>query len=495
MLVRALEKESGVGSVSIICCASGIDRSSRFARRATDAAHYRLAGVGRELVPLAALAGSERVTVHKISPESAAAAPQNGFADLVIDFTRAPHSFDLQPPPGGVLELWIANRRGDLGYSIGLPRAAPTEREQRLTVTLRSAEGTRKTLESSSPPAISPFPAINRRNEMSRSVSLLIRAVRRAVAGKLEGSPEWNGSGGSATRGGNPTAVLPVAVRAIVRRVRRLCLGGEKWAIAFRTGRASFVRNTPSAKPGGFQVVRTDDGRFLADPCAFSHDGTTYLFFEDMVEEHGKGVISYSTLEPDGCLSAPREALRQPFHLSYPFVFEHEGAVYMVPESSQNGTVDLYVAKRFPDQWEHHACLLRGLNATDATLYHDGARWWMFAAVGENGAAAWDELFLFTSLKLQGPWSAHPRNPVKQDARSSRPAGRLFWRGEQLIRPAQDCSRVYGGAIKLCAVERLALDAFSERPLETIPPDWIAGAEALHTLSSTAELEAIDVRF
>src|SRR5207253_8229013 len=48
-----------------------------------------------------------------------------------------------------------------------------------------------------------------------------------------------------------------------------------------------------------------------------------------------------------------------------------------------------------------------------------------------------DELHLFHAERLTGDWQPHPRNPVKSDARSARPAGSLFVRDGALYRPAQ----------------------------------------------------------
>jgi hypothetical protein len=495
MLIRSLSNEAAVSRITVLCRAGKkVQRRRNPAQRLADAAQFRLAGIRRELLPLTKLSTIASVTVHPNAGASIPALLRSEPPDLLVDFTDSTESLKTLNPPKGVLELWINRRRGDLGYSIDSPRAAPTSEQQPIEVTLRFAAA-RKTLEASIPPAISPFPAANRRNEMSRSVALIIRAVRRVMAGNIEDAGRSEQIGYDGTRTENPTAVPAVAMRAVLRRLKRWRSGGEKWAVAFRTERENFVCNTAHPTPGGFKLIEVSGRRFLADPCTFTHRGSAYIFFEDLTEAHGLGVISYSTLEMDGSLSAPREALKRPYHLSYPFVFEHDGTVYMVPESSQNGTVDLYAATRFPDRWEHRACLLKETNATDATLYHDGKRWWMFASVGEFGAAAWDELFLFSAAELEGPWSPHPRNPVKQDAASSRPAGRLFRRGSQLIRPTQDCSRTYGGAINLCTVETLTTEGFVERVVENIPPAWVDGAQALHTLSATAELEAIDVRF
>ena len=50
----------------------------------------------------------------------------------------------------------------------------------------------------------------------------------------------------------------------------------------------------------------------------------------------------------------------------------------------------------------------------------------MFVNVGIEGGEAHDELHLYSAPGILGPWKPHPRNPVKSDVRSARPAGRVY---------------------------------------------------------------------
>jgi len=71
--------------------------------------------------------------------------------------------------------------------------------------------------------------------------------------------------------------------------------------------------------------------------------------------------------------------LEERSHLSYPFVFERDGQIWMIPESSANATVSLYRAERFPDRWVKETDLLTGITASDATIVEHAGRLWMFA--------------------------------------------------------------------------------------------------------------------
>lgn len=134
------------------------------------------------------------------------------------------------------------------------------------------------------------------------------------------------------------------------------------------------------------------------------------MFFEDYQDQTGRGVIACSEVHSDGSVQRAFKVLERPFHLSYPYVFEHDGRMLMVPESADNRTVDLYVATGFPRVWEPLRSLVRDVNGADATVYFDGSLWWMFLCVGEFGAAPWDELFLYYAQNPEGPWEAHPQS-------------------------------------------------------------------------------------
>src|SRR4030095_11185023 len=100
----------------------------------------------------------------------------------------------------------------------------------------------------------------------------------------------------------------------------------------------------------------------------------------------------------------------------------------MVPESSSNGTVDLYRASRFPYQWEFVRHLIEHTALIDATLLFHEHRWWLFANVSNHAFTSTnDQLFLYYAVSLlSGEWVAHPKNPVATHIGNCRPAGRIF---------------------------------------------------------------------
>ncbi len=276
--------------------------------------------------------------------------------------------------------------------------------------------------------------------------------------------------------------LLKHAQRALVREE-------DHWFIAVRT------KSTPRAglrDARGVTLLKAPSDRFYADPFIIRRDGRDYLFFEELPFATQKGLIAVAEIGPAGEIGDVRHVLERPYHLSYPYVFEWKGEVYMMPETRANRTIELYRAVRFPDQWEPAATLMKNVAAVDASLLEHEGRFWLFANVAVEGASTLDELCLFWAQTPFGPWTPHRNNPVISDVRRARPAGRPFMENGRLIRPSQDCSGRYGRAVRLNHVSVLSQDDYREETIEVIEPDWLPGNLGTHTYNFNESFEVFD---
>jgi hypothetical protein len=282
--------------------------------------------------------------------------------------------------------------------------------------------------------------------------------------------------------------VAEVGTRGLRRSVERL-LARERWVIGYRRIPSSSRSFT---EPGGYQVVLPPPGHFYADPFLLERDGRHYLFFEDYRYASKKGVIACAELTDDGPASPPQPVVERSHHLSYPCVFEHRDSVYMIPESSGGNSVVLYRAASFPWLWEDMGELIPDIRAFDVTVLSLPEVLWLFACVGPPGASTSNQLHLFSSHDLFGPWRPHPGNPVVADVRCARPAGRLFdWNG-QLVRPAQDSSVRYGRSISFRGIETIDENDYRETEVGQLLPVWHPGILATHTYNFDSRYEVVD---
>jgi len=273
--------------------------------------------------------------------------------------------------------------------------------------------------------------------------------------------------------------------------VRRASGARRHWNIALR--RNDLAPDVRHFDLTAYQALPADPGTFYADPFVVEREGRTALFAEAFPYAAGKGVIVCAVVGEDAAHCAFRVVLERPWHLSYPFVFEWKDEMYLAPEGSSHGGVEIYRATAFPWEWTFERQLLPEWSLVDATLFEHEGRLWLLAGAATGGGSDWDELFAWHAPGLAGPWTPHARNPIKSDCRSARPGGRPLRLGARLLRPAQRCERAYGEALAWLEIRTLTPDTFEEVEVAL----WRAGGPGLsgpHGADLGSRLAAVDYR-
>ena len=276
------------------------------------------------------------------------------------------------------------------------------------------------------------------------------------------------------------------------RSIFRLCLHSPHWRIGWRLHDGPGVMERMSLDGPRWQVLADPGRRFFADPFPVTWAGRTVLFFEDLDHRVGKGVISALEFDSSGPVGEAVPVLEEPWHMSYPFLIEHDGALFMVPESSLSGSVPIYRCIDFPRRWDRVGTLLDGVEAADCTVFKHGGLFWMMSATREGVGGYSDMLSIHYSKDLLGPWLEHARRPALVDVAAARPAGAVVERLGRLWRPVQDCSRGYGRSLVLAEIDRLDPREFEQTIHRRIEPGPLWPGKHLHTLNRFGRLECID---
>lgn len=263
----------------------------------------------------------------------------------------------------------------------------------------------------------------------------------------------------------------------------------DMWNIGIVASPLREVVITGRAAPVSW-LRQSDKLRFFADPFAAKIDRKLYLLFEEFDHRSGKGWISGGALEDNFDISAHR-IFAAPCHMSYPFLLETEGKLFCVPETSEAGAILLFEACSFPRIWKRPVVVAEGFAALDSTIFAHGGKWWLFCT---NAAASpEEELHAWYSDELRGPWCPHPLNPLCRDVRSARPAGAPFVIDGVLMRPGQDCSRTYGGAVSIMKIDTLTPTDFHETRIGAILPNNSGPyPDGLHTVVGVGDITVID---
>jgi hypothetical protein len=277
------------------------------------------------------------------------------------------------------------------------------------------------------------------------------------------------------------------------RRLFDRVFGLKQWYI----GWAQATIDEFLADPGSVSfkwIVPARKAVFLADPFGVEADDGRLLIYAERLEHgvsHGE-IVLIDTASPDE--SAWHPVLARAHHLSYPFVVRVGPRRHLIPEQGYAGDVTMYELMPDGTVGDKALRLLDSWPALDTTPLEHAGRWWMFST--KLGDANWGgALRLHVAQRLEGPWLPHPRNPVVTDVGRARPAGRIIEQSGRLLRPAQDCSRVYGEAIVINEITKLTPDEYEERPVARITSQQVRapGGVACHHLDHTARYVLIDV--
>jgi len=274
-----------------------------------------------------------------------------------------------------------------------------------------------------------------------------------------------------------PAEPRGLALRQLLGALRRLaeCAVDERWRLGVLE--ASIGELLEGARPTVRWLPERPEG-WLADPVGVR--GRVVLA-EAFDPSTGRGRLVRTGPEPDAPVVP---VLRAAHHLSWPFLVEDGGEIFLLPEASATGRIQLWRAAPFPDRFEPDAVLLEDVAGVDPTVLRHGGHWYLFA--GDRADQDEVRLHLFVAEALRGPWRRHPMSPVVDDLGSARPAGPVFAHEGRLFRPAQDCTRTYGGAVVINRIEVLTPDLYREVPIARLDPDPAGPCpDGLHTLAAS----------
>ncbi len=264
----------------------------------------------------------------------------------------------------------------------------------------------------------------------------------------------------------------------------------QQWILLFKIEKQDKI----STSFFRFKKILPPKDRFWADPFVIEKNDRYYIFIEELIYKEKIGKISVIEMDKKGNYSPPQLVLERDYHLSYPFLFEENDTLYMIPETSKNRTIELYKCIEFPLKWEFCTNLMEDVCAVDTTIIKKDSKYWLFCNIKENeGASASEELFLFYSESLLDKnWRAHPNNPIVSDVKNSRPAGNIFTVKNKLYRPSQNCAKRYGHGMKVNQIIELNEKSYREDTIQSIYPNWDKSILATHTLNNTGRLTVID---
>ena len=101
-----------------------------------------------------------------------------------------------------------------------------------------------------------------------------------------------------------------------------------------------------------FSLLPEEKDVWMADPLIYTHEGNDWLFVESFSKRDHRGSISVIDLNASDRQYKPVSVIEENYHMSFPMVFKWNDGIYMIPETSENHSVNLYQCTGFPYQWK-----------------------------------------------------------------------------------------------------------------------------------------------
>lgn len=262
-----------------------------------------------------------------------------------------------------------------------------------------------------------------------------------------------------------------------------------RWGVAYL-----FAENWRSAVLRKAVQIKNPPNHFLADPFVIRRGNDHYCFVEDFDYAVGRAAIGVYKIDKGGH-SHLGNVLEEEFHLSFPYLFEEAGELYMCPETVQAKDIRLYKCVEFPMKWQLHKVLMHDTAAADSCVFKHGGKWWILTNMDTSGIGDYgSELHAFYADSFDSEqWTAHQNNPLVFDSMRARNGGMIFDEdGIYRVFQVQGFD-MYGEASGIARITDLSETTYAEEVVAEIPAKFMDGISGTHTFSFDKGLLALDV--
>lgn len=205
-----------------------------------------------------------------------------------------------------------------------------------------------------------------------------------------------------------------------------------------------------------------------ADPFLFVQNDTLFLFYEKQTYWEPATIEMTCTTDLH-TWTKPRTVLKEHFHLSYPYVFKYNDAVYMIPETHKIKEIRLYKANNAITSFTYYKTLINQKKTlVDSSLYFSSDKVYLFTTSIDSNI----QLHLFISDNIEGPYIEHINSPIAKGAKYGRNGGGILSINEGIYRVNQNCFNSYGENINIFKINDISPTSYKETPyIENLFPN------------------------
>ncbi|MDD5700993.1 MAG: hypothetical protein PHU23_02990 [Dehalococcoidales bacterium] len=263
----------------------------------------------------------------------------------------------------------------------------------------------------------------------------------------------------------------------------------DRWHVAYLNGHWS---NAVLRKGTQIKNIRR---HFFADPFVVTKNNRTIIFVEDFSFEQSRGCISAIEIIDKKNYKILGPVLEEPFHMSFPFLFEYKNELFMIPETFESNSIRLYKCMEFPMKWQHYKDIMKDCSAVDSMVFKHNNLWWLFTNMVIEGGLDFNSKLVayYNSDPLSDAWILHASSPLVFDSNKARNGGILDISGNSPVRVRQKQGfNSYGAAFTMARIKELTPSSYIEQEIASITPEFFPGLKGCHHLHSNGEYTVYD---
>lgn len=254
-----------------------------------------------------------------------------------------------------------------------------------------------------------------------------------------------------------------------------------------------------------FDRIPYDDTFWYADPILTTYRGDAYLFMESFDMRTQLGSIACARFDASGKLSRPQVIIREDYHMSFPMVFHWKDALYMIPETCGNRSVNLYRCNGEVTDWtlvQSFPVAERLVDTVVTACLEDHVELICSALMpGDGFNNKWQKFCLYQDPEGYRLEADAAFNSREEYSYGNRMAGSLVMEQGIPLLPTQESTEIDYGAY-LYLNDYSQKDITNLKVLKKVTPDHIRLPDVapgnqigVHSYALSDKLEVVDMRY
>ena len=229
--------------------------------------------------------------------------------------------------------------------------------------------------------------------------------------------------------------------------------------------------------------------RFFSDPFVVKKNDRTICFVENYSFKQKRGCITAIEIFNEKEYKILGTVIEEHFHISFPYIFEYENNLYMIPETGDINSIRLYKCMEFPMRWEYQRDILTGRPFRDTMLFQYDRKWYLLTNLEDSSVL----IAYYNDNPITGEWIKHEKNPLIFDSNISRNGGILYGKNGGIVRcrQKQDFNQ-YGASLSLAEITELTPSSFKEQEICKILPNFLPKIKGCHHIHSNGDFTVFD---